>query len=344
MTKSKKIILIVLSVILSAFMLSEMLSYFTYMGYKGRTQPGAAVNGKYYYSVIGKGVYEYTPGQKPQKVMDCKGINYQLEATEDGLYLRQEKEILFYDFSTGEERLFFSGSGYDCEYITFTTMTNGNINVVLYDDVYSACQIVLKVVTGDVAVPLSQWEGIGELEDSVVTDYYVGDRHITKNFGTRGIISFVTLEENGHNILPEDMAVYSGMPNKCGDNLIFGVYKGEYENESSLLILRPDGNDEILTIPSYPEQLIYNHQNNIYGDYAFYKDNSYIVCHNIYTDESWFLIDLNLADIWVNWIYMDENYIYGWAEGQNPQVCWKIIRDDDGKPVSLELIADDFYI
>lgn len=344
MTKSKKIILIVLSVILSVFMLSEIFSYFTYMGYKGRTQPGTAVNGKYYYSVVGKGVYEYTPGQETRKVMDCKGINYQLEATEDGLYLRQEKEILFYDFSTGEERLFFNGSRYGCEYITVTAMTNGDIRVILYDDASGARQIVLKGTTGDVVVPLSQWEGIADMVGNAVIDYYVGDRYITRNIGVKETMSFVTLEENGHNILPEDMAVYSGFPNKCGDNLIFGVYKGEYENESSLLILRPDGNDEILSIPGYPEHLIYNHQNNIYGYYAFYKDSSRIVCHNIYTGENWTLIDLNLADIWVNWIYMDENYIYGWAEGQNPQICWEIIRDDDGKPVSLELISDGFYI
>lgn len=343
MTKSKKIILIILSVILTVFMLSEMISYFTYMGYKGRTQPGAVVNGKYYYSVVGKGVYEYTPGQKTQKVMDCKGTNYQFEATQDGLYLRQEKEIVFYDFSTGEEKLFFSGSGYGCEYITFTTMTNGNINVVLYDGVYSACQIVLKGVTGDVVVPLSQWVGVGDIVDNAVLDYYLSDRHITKNFDNKGIMSFVTLEENGRNILPDDMAVYSGVPNKCGENLIFGVYKEDYGNESSLLILRPDGNDEILTIPWYPEHLIYNHQNNIFADYAFYLDNSYIVCHNIYTGESWPLIDLS-REKQVNWIYMDENYIYGFAEGRNTQDCWKIIRDSSGKPVSLELIADDFYI
>lgn len=343
MNKNKQKKLFFVWAILVLIMLAGVGFYITFGGYLGRCMPGMAVNGKYYYHIIGSGVYEYTPGGQSIKLMKSYGFNDRLEVSEDGLYLAKGKEVYFYDFSSGEERMFFSGKGYDCRRIYHTIMTNGDVEITLYDDVYSACLTVLKGGTGEVVSPAGEWVGIGQLIGN--NSFYIGDRHIVKNFGVKGNMSFVTLEENGANILPEDVAVYSGGPNKCGDKVIFGLYTGTYGTDSALLVLSPDGNDKTLRIPGYPEFLVYNYQNNIYGGYAFYKDGGYFICHDIHTGESWPLTDFgrDRNPALVMGVTMDENHVYTYADGRKTQDCWEIIRDNDGKPVELKLITDQIY-
>lgn len=335
LTKRDKLVFIVF---LAFFILAVPLAYLGtfYSAHKGTHSGGTVIDGKYYYGIAGKGVYEYTPGGESKRIIKNSAINADYIINRDGIYQKDDKVIYFYDFETEENQLFFDAGKYDCSHISFTLMSDDNINIVLHlKDNRNIRQLILESKTGEIIKPVTEpVEDLNFFRYSH-TEFNIGNRYITKNrIEKPNGDSMWFLEENGENILPENMIIddYSG--HKSGDCLVFPLYSNDYKRQTGLLLLKADGNDETVDIP-------YHYQYNIYGNYAFSISNyqySELQCIDIHTGENWVLNDE--TDIIATDITTDGNYIYTRDYHPESQACWEIIKDETGKPIKAVLVTD----
>ena len=337
MTKRDKLVFIAF---LAFFILAVPLAYLGtfYSAHKGTHSGGTIIDGKYYYEIAGKGIYEYTPGKTSKRIIKNRNMYTDYLVNQDGIYHSDGKMIYFYDFETSDNTLFFDGGRYDITHISFNLMTDNNINIVLHNkDKRSISQLVLQSKTANVITPITEPVADPHFHRYAYTDFYIGERHIAKKaIGEPYGNSYWLLEENGQNILPDDMVVddYSG--HKSDDCLVFGLYTQNYAQQLGLLILRPDGNDEITDI-SVP----FHYQWHIFGDYAYSIGNykySELQCINIHTGESWVLNDE--TDVFAAEITTDGNDIYTRDYHPKKQACWEIIKDETGKPTKAVLVTE----
>ncbi|MBR4036297.1 MAG: hypothetical protein IKJ05_06165 [Oscillospiraceae bacterium] len=335
LSKKDKIFFLVLILLLIVMVPAGIYGYF-WGGYIGESQIGTPVNNRYYYEILGKGVYEYIPGGESHRLMKTVGVHNFSDITDSGVYLQKGKKIYFYDFETQHQSIYFDGRKSDCSHLRFEAMTDGNINIVLYDkDNQTARQMILADRTGEIIVPLSDSESYNTFYRYSQTDFYIGKRHIAKKPITdaSGNTHWI-LEENGKNILPENMFTDEFSGSKSDDCLVFELYSKNYDKQMGLLLIRAGSKDETINIP-------YHYQYNIFGDYAYSISNyqySELQCINIHTGESWILNDK--TDITADEIVTDGSYIYARGHHDKSQRCWEIIKDETGKPIKAVSVTD----
>ncbi len=319
--------------ILIALPMAYLFTFYT--GHSGTHTAGTIVDNKYYYGIAGKGIYEYTPGGESKRIIKSKDINAVYAINQDGVYQRDGKMIYFYDFETGENRLFFDAGSSDCSHISFDCMTDGNLNIRLHSkEADTTSQMIVETKSGNILLPQTEAVPNADCHWLVYTNLNIGNRKITKNIYSTLMGEYAYLEENGKNILPEDTVTDNYSGHKSGDCLVFGLYTQDYAQQRGLLLLRADGNDETVDIP-------YHYQWAIYGNYAYSISNyqySELQCIDINTGESWILNDE--TDITATEITTDGNHIYTRDYHAKDQSCWEIIKDETGKPVKAVLVTE----
>lgn len=336
LTKRDKLVFIVF---LAFFILAVPLAYLGtfYSAHKGTHSAGTIIDGKYYYGIAGKGVYAYTPGGESKRIIKNSNINGDYIINRDGIYQKDNKMIYFYDFETEKNQLFFDAGKYDCSHINMFQMTDGNINIARYSrETDSAMQLIVKSKTGEVIVPETDYTPYKDFYSFANTVFYIGDRQIVKKAyeGKTENDRYFLLEENGQNILPEGTVVEEYTGHKSGDCLVFDLYTHNYAQQYGLLLLRANGNDKTIDIPNH-------YQWSIHGDYAYSISNyqySELQCIDIHTGESWVLNDK--TDVFAADITTDGNHIYTREYHPKSQTCWKIIKDQTGKPIKAVLVTE----
>lgn len=297
---------------------------------------GDMVNGTYYYHVRGDGLYSYSDDEGLQKIMSTYWYD-SYEVNEYGIYYDRGRSLYVREHETGESRRLFRAGLFDSSYIGFTIQADGNVIVTIYNKLRDyQYELLLDGKTGEVLETVMEKEELylGGLYYSK-SHYLVGEREINM-IETGNDYGGYLLQENGTFILPEGAEVERYQVNYIGDCLWFYVngmadVTGE---EQMMFVVRPDGNDEIKTLPCFA---LYSGTN----DYLFWTESKTgtMWCFEVATGESWTLeVD---SDVSLYAVVSDGEYVYSCTPMDDYHAKWELIYNESGQPVKLQLLDAD---
>ena len=296
---------------------------------------GQIIDGTYYYNVKGDGYYCYSPEEGNRKLLSTYWYQ-DCDVNEYGLYYKQGRSLYVQEHETGERRRLFRASIFDSSHIVFTLQADGNVIVTVYNK-YKEYQyeLLLDGITGEVLATVMEKTpySAGDLYYSR-SHFIVGDREVT-------LVEIddthdYDLQENGVSILPEGKLVERYSVEYIGDSLWF--YMNDYAEltggEQEMFVVRSDGNDECKVVPYYS---MYSGND----AYLFWSDaiTDEVWCYDVETEESWILIAD--CDATRYSIVSDGEYMYSCAPWDHEQIVWKLIYDEDGRPVEMRLLYED---
>lgn len=303
--------------------------------------PGTIVDGVYYYRVPHSGVWSYTPEGGSQKLLSTYWIEDTWQVNEYGIYYWQGLSLYVCDHETGQRQKLYSASRSDCTHIRFSLCQDGNVIFIGYNrDTRVRFELLLDGKTGDVLETVMEPTSYDDLAIAYSNAHVtVGDRELQLvPIGDEDERLF-GLTENGESILPEGMGVTQYAKHYFGDNVwLIGGRLGEGWNGATVpfVVLRPDGNDEILTLPDKN----YCGGTNDYLFYSEYTELDYSVrCLEIATGKTWELV--RDAECTIYAFTTDGTYLYSSVPWGETQACWKLEYGSDGKPAGLTLISGD---
>ncbi len=293
---------------------------------------GKIVDGTYYYQVKSDGVYGYSHGGENKKLLSTYWYQ-DYDVNEYGIYYKQGRSLYVQEHETGERRKLYRAGVFDSSHIGFTLQEDGNVIVTVYNK-YKEYQYELLL------------DGIsGEILSTVMekTPYSAGGMYYSRSHFTLedraldlvevGKTNDYDLLENGESILPEGKVVERYSMVYIGDNLWFYVngFADVSRGEQELLVVRPDGPDEIKTLPFFE---VYSGNN----EYLFFSEvsSNEMWCFDIETGESWTL-EMD-QDLTLYSVTSDGVYVYSCAPWGEAQIQWKLVYDEDGKPAAIQLI------
>lgn len=294
--------------------------------------PGTIVDGTYYYKVPHRGVYSYTPGGSSKMLLSAYWEEGWL-VNEHGLYYVQGRSLFVRETETGNTRKLYSARRTDSTHIGFTLQQDGNIILTVYNkNTEIKYELLLDGKTGEtlktVMEPTSyDSDGLSYSK----ANYQVGSRHLQLVLMSGE--DDCDLLENGKSILPENITVSHYYVTYYGDNLWFECSGNEDGASELMFVVRPDGNDELITIPSH----YYCAGTN---EYLFYQCNDNAVwCFEISSGDTW---QLNAdTEFEVYELATDGKYLYTCVPWDDRQACWKLEYDNDGKPVGMCIVSED---
>ena len=299
---------------------------------------GEIVEGTYYYFEPHKGIMKYTPEGEPELLLHTYWIGEDWEVTEYGIYYRDGMSVYVCDHETGTRTKLYTADSVENTHMRFKLWTDNKILVTNYN---KNTQIVYEVLVDGISG--------GEIETvmektsyQVANNVYYGDMHLW--VGDREIIlepqdekrQVFIAKENGVNILPEGFYVTRHYQDAYENVLL--LHKHNDENYKTVFAIYPDGTNQVIQMPPY---------GNYSGDDKFLYHaeplEDGIACVDARTGESWFLrIEANgmkykeMHNVESNGEYM---YTCGPAGGET--ALWKLVYDDNGKPIGMYLIDND---
>ena len=295
---------------------------------------GEIVDGTYYYHVKGDGIYSYSPGEGNQKELSTYWYQ-DYDVNEYGIYYKQGRSLYVQEHETGDRRRLYRAGLFDSSHIGFTLQEDGNVIVTVYNK-YKEYQyeLLLNGITGKIL------DTVMERTPYNAGDMYYSRSHFTVGGRTVDLVEVgkandYDLLENGESILPEGKLVERYSVEYIGDNLWFYVndFADVTGGEQELFVVRPDGEDEIKTLPFFE---VYS-GNNTYLFFSEVSSNE-MWCFDIETQENWTLeVD---RDLTLYSVRSDGEYVYSCAPWGDKQILWKLVYDESGKPVAMKLIEE----
>lgn len=315
-----------------SFHVLDRLGYFSMGGYK--TFPVTIVNGTYYYMVRHDGLYAYTPGGQSKRLLGTYWYDG-CSVNEYGIYYTRGRSLYVLPHGTKKSQKLYTSSLSESTHISFSFVGDGNIVLTTYNK-HTDLQwkILLDGGTGDVLETLTEPTPYREAATtSFFSVYSVGNRTIHL-VGVDNESYRADIQENGVSILPDGYSV-SHYSVRLGDSLVFQANDANHPDSNPIAIIRSDGNDTFLPLNKY----VVIQDGTADGRYLFYIFyNECVMCMDAYTGEKWKLTadaDFNFADL-----ETDGEYLYTCAPWKDIQTCWKIGYDEDGRPVELQLVAE----
>jgi len=304
--------------------------------------PGAIVDGAYYYKVDHSGVWRYSEGNN-EKVLNTYWEDGGWLVNESGLYYSCAKEIFRMDLDTLERNKIFSTS--EGTHIGFDLTSEGNVIVTVYDkDARFKYQVLVNGKDGG---------AIKQLTDKIPYDsfapmytqlhYQVGEREIelVQTGGDERTPHYMPAE-NGAALLPEGRWVSDYGYEHVNGVLAFDVYQEgkETQEECEMLIVFADG--KTILEPRYS-----NYSGSIghillYVDFSnpenYGSNGNGIWCYDTDTGEKWQLKTDSECEFYS--FTNDDQMLYSCVPWREEQTAWKIVYEDD-KPISLQLVDRD---
>ena len=298
---------------------------------------GTLVDGVYYYSVPHSGVWSYTPEDGSRRVVSAwEEDGWQVNAY--GIYYTQGRGLYVREHESGKKRRLYKAGIFECTYLSFTMQVDGDVIVRIYnrrkDTIY---ELLVDGITGDVLGEVT--EKVSYNEKGLLyseAHFQVGDRQLTlvEEEGKDGY----DLLENGESLLLEGRRLEGSYCKKYyGSTLFWPFRKGGDNVRSDYLVLRPDGNDSIFEsgnrsfLTGTDEYLFYLIGNN--------DELNSLWCMEVATGECWQVqkdSEITIYDMETDGVWMFT--CVPWSE---EQVCWRLVYDEGGRPVAVELISGD---
>jgi len=306
---------------------------FDYLGAAGGTWPGTVVYGVYYFSVPHDGIYAYSAETGAEKLLSAYWEDGWL-VNEYGLYYKRGRSLYVQSFETGETRRLYSAGVIESTHIGFTLQQDGNIVLTVYNK-HSRVryELLLDGRTGDVLNTVMEPTSY-DSSDIPYSDanFIVGERRI--RLVPTDSEDRYDVEEDGKSLLPDGMTVSRYSVEYYGSDL--WLVAADEEDAKTWIVLRPDGDDDILTVPSQ------YYCGEINGYLLYPQNNDSVWCLDEKTGDTWALeAD---ADREIYEFTTDGDYLYSCVPWGDSQTCWKLGFDDAGKPVSMTLVSDDLLM
>ena len=305
--------------------------------------PGTIVDGVYYYYEPHKGVMRYTPGEESELVLSTFWLS-EWDVNEYGIYYWRGLSLYVRDHETGTRRKLHSASWLECTHIRFELRDDGNVIFIGYNkNTEVRYELLLDGITGEIIDNVMEPVGYDDFIFAYSEAHQIiGDREILfEPTGDKRYSSRADVTENGVSLLPEGMSA-SIYTRHWADALWVSLYD-EYNSEDTdtYLILNADGQDRIITLPaeSYRGGT---------GDYLFYPSYTdeyetewgVVCCVDITTGEIWTLdVDTYTDDLYD--LRTDGQYLYSTAPWDDGHMCWKLVYNENGKPIGIKLIEKD---
>lgn len=295
---------------------------------------GKIIDGTYYYNVKGDGYYCYSPGEGNRRLLST--FWYQgCEANEYGLYYKQGRSLYVQEHGTGERRRLYRAGLLDSSHIVFTLQADGNVIVTVYNK-YKEYQyeLLLDGKTGGILETVMER-----------TPYHAGGLYYSRSHfivGEREVVleeigntNDYDLLENGVSILPEGKLVERYSMAYIGECLWFYMNDNAEltGGEQEMFVVRPDGNDECKVLPFYMQ-----YSGN--EDYLFWTDcaTDEVWCFDVAAEEGWILeAEEELTRYSIT---TDGEYLYSCAPWGEEQILWKVVYDENHRPLSLQLLDE----
>lgn len=305
--------------------------------------PGTIVDGVYYYHEPHKGVMRYVPGGESELVLSTFWVS-DWDVNEYGIYYWRGLSLYVRDHETGTRRKLHSSNLFECTHIRFELRDDGNVIFIGYNkNTEVRYELLLDGITGEVIDTVMAPVGYDDFIFAYSESHQiVGNREILfVPLGTKRYDSKADVMENGVSLLPEGMSA-SVYTNHWGDALWVSLYDEiNSDDTDTYLILYADGENRIVTLPaeSYCGGI---------GNYLFYPSytDEYetewgsVCCTDITTGETWKLnVDTHTDDLYD--LRTDGQYLYSTAPWNDGHMCWELIYDANGKPISIKLIEED---
>jgi len=287
---------------------------------------GKIVNGDYYYLVNHKGIYRYTPSKGAACLIRAPEFTW-YEVNEYGVFYTKGRSLYVRIHETGKKQKIYTADRKKYSRIVLKNcLDNGNLVVTLYSK-NSENKYDLKVgKTGNILKQESaSGNTCGEME------YQAGPRTFHCMTGAENSHLDQDLQENGISVRPKG-AVFSNA-RSLGDNLLI-QYKFHDDDQVYQMLARSSGGFNDVT----PYQVLCGT-----NDYLLYiKDYSGepcpLYCYEIETGESYLLhtnMEIFQAVTDGTWLFT----CVPWNGGKTDY--WKMIYDNAGKPIELNLIDHD---
>ncbi len=310
------------------------LEYLSFAGCSG-ANPGTIVNGDYYYHVDHEGLYRFSDGTS-ELVLHTYWY-HSWSVNDYGIYYGRGKSIYVLPHDSSKATKLYTAS-INPAYFSFDLQPNGSIAVTLRDKKTSTIhQILLDGITGEVLTTLTKPFSPADEADFYSRKYSVGNRQITWTFPEGS--NNARLIEQGRELLPENLFAQTTTSFYSGDVLIlygreWPWQNGQRREEIPLIVLRPDGNDTILSVPN-------TYYSACTSDYLLYSDyNSAVYCLDLSTGESWQLTLHGTSQVSMYHLVSDGSCLYTCSPMKEVHEYWKL-EYENKKPVGLSLLQSD---
>ena len=300
---------------------------------------GKIVDGVYYYHEPHKGIMTYTPGGETKQLLHTYWYE-DWAVNEYGIYYRQGMSVYVRDHESGTKTKLYTSGSVENTHMRFELWRDNNIIVTNYNKYEEVVyEVLVDGVKGGVLETVMEKTSYDVAKTVYYSDlhYRVGDREITLEPINEDRSIFIVIE-NGENILPKDFYV-TNYPTLLDGILILDKYTSIHHGNA--FVIYADGTNQILKLPQFT-----NFKGN--ENFLFYDDvsNKAVGCVDAHTGETWFL-EIETNNMTYNHIYnikTDGEYMYTCGPAGGQTTCWKLIYDETGKPVAMNLVDDDIKI
>ncbi len=301
--------------------------------------PGQIVDGDYYCFVPHRGVVRYSPEGGSELLLPTFWVDSdEWQANEHGIYYENGRSLYLRDHESGRQKRLYTADLRDTTHIAFTLTSRDTVVVTCYDKhAMTYYEVVLDGVSGEVLLR-TQPQSYTAVKYGE-SHYTLGSRELTLVQTTPDEEVYLDLREDGVSLLPTGARASKYSATWYGETLWFSLRYDEQDaqdyGKATFLILSPDGKDKIVTLP---EQRYSGGD----GEYLFYPmvSRGTVGCVAVATGESWELV-MGAACDDLHDLVSDGEYLYTTAPWTQSQTVWRIVRDKDGKPLTLQLIDRD---
>lgn len=297
--------------------------------------PGTIVDGTYYFYVAHSGVYRYDGGT-PEKVLGAWWVD-EWSVNGYGVYYSCGRTFGVVPHETGRRQTLYRAGLFEASHVRHTLQQSGDAVLTVYDkQAETQKELLLDGKTGQVLSTLMAPTAYRDVDITYSDAHFQVGERVIELVPTQNPYGF-DVQEGGASLLPEGVTVsrYSGR--YFGDCLAFICKYPEKYQEGTMLFLRPDGNDTLLTIPA--DHYYHTGTEDYLLDVQYDGEGYDIWCLDTMTNETWELAVGDGPTIYS--IVTDGTVAYGTAPWDDYQSLWRVVCDEQGRPTGLELLDSD---
>ena len=298
---------------------------------------GTIVDGTYYYSEPHKGIFKYTPEGESELLLHTYWFGEDWAVNEYGIYYRDDMNVYVQDHETGTRTKLYTLDSTENTHMRFQLWEDNTIMVTNYNKRQEiVSEVLVDGVKGGVLETVMEKTSYDVAKYTYYSDlhYQVGDREITLEPVNENRDVFIVLE-NGENILPDDFYV-TKYPDLLNGLLILSKYTSVDFGTS--FVIYSDGTNQLLNFPI-------NARFSGNDKYLYYPDvfEEAVGCVDAKTGYRWYLEIENNGKEYneMHNVVIDGEYLYTCGPAGGETALWKLVYDENGKPVSMNLLDDD---
>ncbi len=337
-------------VLTGALRIAQRLDYFSF---GCSAWPGTIIGDAYYYNVSHSGLWQWTEKHGNEKLFGKLWTDGWL-VTEDAYYYSHGLTLYRQDRHTGKKTKLFRLSRADATHFGYEIAENGSLILTVYHKTGEyKYQLRVDALTGELLETLTGRISYADRFTLLWTERYpeVDTRDLELvDIGGDEYTHFYDLRENGVSILPKGTCV-SKYARSIGAYTAYALYPADAEerktrsrtDSSDLLLLRPDGNDAVISAPPSGFQ-------DAAGDWLYYVHqedgvNGVLYSVGVYNMVTGEARELTPSEPWQFYsLETDGNVMYTCVPWGKAHTRWRLEYDAKGGPVALTLLDADICV